>query len=90
MSADIPYVKQVTPLANYRLLLHYPDGSKREFDMSPYLERGFFAELTDEARFRAVRVAHGAVEWESGQDLSPETLYLRSIPSGNSRTRVPS
>lgn len=89
MLSQIPCVKQVTPLANYRLLLHYADGSKREFDVSPYLERGFFAELTDEARFRAVRVAHGAVEWESGQDLSPETLYLRSILSGNSPAREP-
>jgi hypothetical protein len=42
--------------------------------MKPYLDRGIFKELKNEAYFRTVGIVHGAVTWPNEQDIAPETL----------------
>ena len=32
-------IKSVTPLANYRLLVHFTEGCCREYDMTPLIQR---------------------------------------------------
>ena len=76
-----PYVKTVTALDNYRLALVFENGEERIFDVKPYLQRGVFAQLENLARFRAVRVVAGSVEWPGELDLSYDTLYLESRPA---------
>ncbi|WP_366943292.1 hypothetical protein [Nevskia sp.] len=44
--------------------------------MRPYLERGVFRLLKDEARFASARVVAGSVEWPGEIDLSYDTLYV--------------
>ncbi len=73
-----PRVKSVKPNDNYTLTLTFLNDQVRIFDMSPYLEIGIFKELKDKAKFNAVRVMLGSIQWQTGQDLCPDTLYLES------------
>ena len=77
-----PYVKDVRPLADYRLELVFENGERRVFDLEPYLQRGVFVRLQNRATFEAARVVAGSVEWPGGVDLSYDTLYLESKSIG--------
>ena len=73
-----PGVKSVKPLADYRLLLVFDNRERRIFDVTPWLTKGAFCELQDEAVFRTARVTFDTVEWANGCDLCPELLYTES------------
>ena len=73
-------VKDVKPIDNYKLLLTFNDKSVKLFDMKPFLEKGIFKELRDEALFKTVRVSFDSIEWSNGADVDPETLYEDSVP----------
>ena len=73
-----PEVKSAEPLPNYKLKIQFTNNEVREFDASPYLNKGIFTELKDEAYFKRVRVTFGSVEWPNEQDFSKDTLYLLS------------
>lgn len=62
----------------------FENGEHRVFDLKPYLERGVFARLRNQATFQAVRVVAGSVEWPGEVDLSHDTLYLDSRLIGHS------
>ena len=62
------------------LVLSFVDGEQRCFDVSPYLDKGIFKELSDAACFRSVQATAGFVAWPRGQDFCPDTLYLQSVP----------
>ena len=70
-----PRVRNVRPLPNYRLEIEFESAEIREFDLTPYLERGVFRELKDIAYFSRVQVSMGSIQWPHGQDLCPDTLY---------------
>lgn len=70
----------VTANEDFSLDLTFNDGSVKRFDAKPYLDYELFRELKDLNYFRLVRVAFGTVEWPHEQDISPETLYLESVP----------
>ncbi len=73
-----PRVTKVSPEPGFRLYLEFSNGQRREFDVSPYLDRGIFRQLKDPRYFRQVRVSLGTVEWPDGQDFCPDTLYETS------------
>jgi len=75
-----PSVKHVEAKDNYRLQLQFENGELKMFDVSPYLDKGIFAELKDQNYFKQVRVAFGSVEWPHEQDFSRDTLYLLGTP----------
>lgn len=74
-----PSVKNVEPLDDYKLKLLFTNGDLEVFDVSPYLDKGIFCELKDDAYFKRVKVVSGAVEWPYEQDFSNDTLFLLSI-----------
>ncbi len=76
-----PYVKNLTPLADYRLLVEFENGERRVFDLTPYLGKGVFTQLRDPARFRLARVVAGSIEWPGEIDLSYDTIYMQSQPA---------
>jgi hypothetical protein len=84
----LPKLKSVEPLPNYRLLLTFDNGEQRQFDMNSYLDKGIFADLKDEALFRAVHVSFDTIEWPNGADLCPEVLYEQSSPLQSCATEV--
>jgi hypothetical protein len=76
-----PYVKDLTTLPNYRLLLSFENGETRIFDAAPYLERGVFQRIRHPGLFGLAKVVAGSVEWPGEIDLSYDTLYLESQPT---------
>ncbi len=70
----------VRAIDGHCLEVTFDSGETRLFDATPYLNRGIFAELQDPEYFKAVRLIHGGVAWPNEQDLSADTLYLRSQP----------
>lgn len=75
-----PNVVSVQPLDNFTLRIDFDNDEKRLFDTNPFLNKGIFQELKDQAYFKQVRVAFGAIEWPNQQDFSKDTLYLLSTP----------
>ncbi|MBF0261526.1 MAG: DUF2442 domain-containing protein [Magnetococcales bacterium] len=75
-----PRIVAVEVLQTPTLVLSFANGERRCFDVSPYLDKGIFQKLRDTVYFRSVRATSGFVTWPHGQDLSPDTLYLRSVP----------
>ncbi|WP_422134266.1 DUF2442 domain-containing protein [Endozoicomonas sp. ALD040] len=74
-----PAVKSVQALENYKLHIEFENDEVKEFDVSPYLEKGIFVELKDINYFKQVRVSFGSIEWPNEQDFSKDTLYLLSV-----------
>jgi hypothetical protein len=70
-----PRVTKALPESNYRVYLEFSNGERREFDVSPYLEKGIFRRLKDKDYYRQLRVSMGTIEWPEGQDFCPDTLY---------------
>jgi hypothetical protein len=76
-------VRAVVPSADYRLLLTFDNGERRQFDVMPYLAQGIFAALKDPAVFNSVRVSFDTIQWNNGADLCPEVLFAESRPLGS-------
>ncbi len=73
-----PRIKDVKPGDNYTLILTFTNDEVRIFDMKPYLGIGIFKELKDKSKYNSVRSFLGSVQWQTGQDLCPDTLYMES------------
>ena len=71
-------VISVTPIDNYKILLTFVNGEKRQFDLNPYLDKGIFKELRDISIFNTVKVSFDSIEWENEADIDPEILYQYS------------
>ncbi len=71
-------VADVHALPGYRLRVRFNDATEGEVDLSSLLlsaGAGVFAPLRDEALFRQVHVALGAVTWPGDLDLAPDAMY---------------
>lgn len=64
---------------DYRLLLEFENGEWRMFDMSPYMDKKPFNRLKNASMFHGAHVDYGTVVWSGNIDISPETLYDRSV-----------
>jgi len=72
-------VISVEPLDDFQLKLEFDNHEIKILDMKPFLDKGVFKELKDEALFRRVRVSFDTVDWDNRIDLDPEFLYAESI-----------
>jgi hypothetical protein len=77
---NLEEVTAVSPLTGYKLELRFKSGEHRVFDCTPYLGKGLFQTLQNEAVFQQVKLCSGSIAWPGGLDLSPETLFDRSNP----------
>ena len=59
--------------------VEFENDELKDFDVTPFLEKGIFSELKDDSYFKQVRVAFGSVEWPNEQDFSKDTLYLLGV-----------
>jgi hypothetical protein len=75
-----PILRDVIPLDNYRLMLVFGEGEKRLYDFKPNLSHKFYSPLADMRLFKSVSVVDGEIEWVTGQDFCPHTLYEESTP----------
>jgi len=78
--ATYPRLKAVTPLDDYLLQLTFEEGEMRIYNFKPNLNHKFYKPLVDLRLFKAVSVSDGEIEWISGQDFCPNTLYEESYP----------
>ena len=71
-------VRKVVPINNFKLLLTFENGEKRQFDMNPFLNKGIFKELNEVELFNTVHLSFDTIEWDNEADIDPETLYKLS------------
>lgn len=71
------FVKQVTYVSEYKLLLTFEDGSIKLVDLERELDGEIFEPLKDVNYFKTVRVNPDldTIVWENGADISPDFLY---------------
>ena len=77
-----PPVERVEPLDGYVLRVTFATGEVRMVECRPLLDRGVFRVLLNEVEFRRVAPINGGggIGWESGADLSRDTLYSAGAP----------
>jgi hypothetical protein len=73
-------VVHVVPRENYHLEIEFSTGEVRLFDVRPYLDKGVFRQLKNQALFERAYVACDTVCWPNDLDIAPETLYVKSVP----------
>ena len=78
--SQYPELKAVTPLDNHCLMLIFGEQEKRLYDFKPNLSHKFYVQLSQIDLFKNVSVIDGEIEWVTGQDFCPHTLYDSSIP----------
>lgn len=83
-----PRVTAVRPNPDYTLTLLFTNGETKSFDVRPYLNKGIFRELKDLRHFNAVKPFLGSVQWRTGQDFCPDTLYMDSVPVSSFEGRL--
>ena len=74
----LPRVSSVEVRPDYHLLLTFRNGERRLFDVSDLLTLPAYRAVKNV--FSSARVEFGTVVWPGDVDISPETLYLKSIP----------
>lgn len=67
-------VVKASALPGGRLQVELADGRCGEFDVTPYMDSGFFTQLKDERYFEKVGLFFAGVGWPGGQDLGPDTI----------------
>ena len=65
---------------NFCLHLKYENGELRLYDFTPNFSHPYYTSLQNPAVFSQVSVVNGDLEWASGQDFCPFTLYEKSLP----------
>ena len=73
-------VVEVRTSQDFKLHLEFEKGEKRIFDMSTYLGKKPFVTLRRLPLFAMAKIYYGTVVWPDNIDISPETLYDRSVP----------
>jgi len=73
-----PKLQDVKVLDNYNLLLFFSDNKKKIFDFTPNFDHPYYKNLKNVSLFKNVTVTDGEIEWATGQDFCPHTLYEKS------------
>lgn len=74
----LPRVSTVEVCRDYSLMLSFRNGEKRMFDASELMKLPVYKSAAE--HFSLARVEYGTVVWPGDVDISPETLYLKSVP----------
>ncbi|MCI6691258.1 MAG: DUF2442 domain-containing protein [Clostridium sp.] len=76
-----PKIINVIPTKDYKLILTYASGEKKEFNVKPYISGDWYSELLSIDYFLSVKLISDGIgiEWPNGQDISPHELYENSI-----------
>jgi hypothetical protein len=71
------FVRSVSHVSGYELLLSFEDGSVRRVDLGPYLDGEIFKPLRDIEYFKTVRLDDelDTIVWDNGADISPDFLH---------------
>ena len=64
---------------NWLITYVLENGETRQFDVAPYLNDEAFVELSSINEFKKIHNGRYFVEWDSGADLSLDTLNAHSV-----------
>lgn len=73
-----PKLKNVKANDKFCLLLEYDNGEKLRYNFENNFNHPFFKPLENLTLFKNVSVNNGLLEWATGQDFCPHTLYEQS------------
>ena len=71
------FVRRVTYVSGYKLLLEFEDGIQKLVDLEPYLEGEVFEPLKEISYFQTASVNPDldTIVWPNNADFSPDFLY---------------
>jgi hypothetical protein len=75
----LPRIKYAIPKDDYTLDLIFLNDEKGIFDLKPYINIGDFKQLSDLNIFMKVRIEDGVLTWMDRLDISPDTVYIKSV-----------
>lgn len=75
-----PTAKTVVATDDYKLIIDFDNGEKKEFDVKPYIKGDWYGKLMDINYFKTVTTDGFTVVWSDGQDICPDELYQLSQP----------
>jgi hypothetical protein len=81
-------IEELHPQPNCVLRIVADDGRVGDFDVSPYLEYEALKELRDHKEFMKVFNGGYFVKWESGADLSADTIEAHWQVVGRAAPRM--
>lgn len=72
-----PKIRSVETIDDHTLLVEFDNARKRQYDLTPLLEREMFAPLRNPALFKSVQVEQGgyAVVWNRDIDISENEIW---------------
>ena len=73
----LPRVSSVQAEPDYVLNNNFHNGKRKKYDAKPLLNISVCKNLAKV--FSSARVEFGTLVWSGDMDISPDTLYLRSI-----------
>ena len=74
-----PKLENAEALDDYNLLLSFSNGERKLFDFKPNLNHPYYKNLANLSFFSNIAVIDGEIEWATGQDFCPRTLYEKSV-----------
>ncbi len=80
-------VIRIDKLGDFRLRIHFSDGTAGEHDFSALINRGgeMREPLRDPAYFQRVFLDFGALTWPNGYDMAPDWLQMELQAAGELR-----
>ena len=75
---NYPKLMNVKACEDFSLILEYENNEKMRYDFSENFTHPNFRALEDYTRFSKVFVKNGNLQWESGEDFCPFTLYEKA------------
>lgn len=77
---ETPDIIGVKALDNYLIYLMYETKEEKIYDMKKLINKNnFYKKLLDKQYFKFVKIRGDSIEWQNGEDVSPESLYYESI-----------
>ena len=79
MISNYPKLKEACILSDYNLLLLFSNGEKKTYNFAPNLSHPYFKALSNQSLFKNFAINDGEIEWATGQDFCPHTLYDKGV-----------
>ena len=77
----IPDIIEARALDDYNIYLKFQNGEEKIYNMQEHIDKiKYFNRLKNKDYFKRVIPRGDTIEWENGEDVAPENLYLKSIP----------
>lgn len=77
---ETPDIIESRALDNYLIYLKYETKEERIYDMNELISKNeFYNKLKNKKYFKNLKTRGDSVEWENGEDVSPENLYYDSV-----------